>query len=168
MIFAVKADLCRKARLVIGGHIIDASMYDFYASTVKTENIRLLMHQLVMSRCNLLAGDIGNAYNNAYTKEKIYSRAGIEFGDKAGVKVIVRKALYGLKGSANAWWIQLSDDLCSVRFTRSRINLSVWYKKRDDGTRYDYIATHVDDFIVIADEPQKYPDELFGKGICHL
>ena len=80
LIFAVKTDLCRKARLVIGGHVTDASMYDCYASTVKTENIRLLMHQLVMSRYNLLAEDIGNTYVNAYTKEKIYSRAGIEFG----------------------------------------------------------------------------------------
>ena len=100
---------------------------------------------------------------NAYTKEKIYSRAGIKFGDRAGVKVIVRKALYGLKGSANAWWLQLSDDLRSMGFTRSRIDLSIWYKKRQDGTGYDYIATLVDDFIIIADEPQIYLDEFLAK-----
>ena len=71
--------------------------------------------------------------------------------------------MYGLKGSANAWWLQLSDDLRSMGFTRSRIDLSIWYKKRDDGTGYDYIATHVDDFIIIADNQQKYLDELLEK-----
>ena len=28
MIFTVKQDLCRKARIVIGGHVVDASGYD--------------------------------------------------------------------------------------------------------------------------------------------
>ena len=82
----------------------DASMYDCYASTIRTENTRLLFYLLALNQCTLIAGDIGNAYVNAFTKEKIFSRAGIEFGPKAGVQVIIRKALYGLKTSANARW----------------------------------------------------------------
>ena len=40
-VFAVKHDLRHKARLVIGGHVTDASGYDRYAATIRTETIRL-------------------------------------------------------------------------------------------------------------------------------
>ena len=51
-----------------------------------------------------LSGDIGNAYLNAYTQEKIYYRAGLEWGVyMQGTLCVIVRALYGLKTSANAW-----------------------------------------------------------------
>ena len=41
--------------------------------------------------------DVGNAYLEAYTTEKVYVIAGGEFGDKEGHVFIIIKALYGLK-----------------------------------------------------------------------
>ena len=35
MIFDVKQDLCRKARLVIGGHVVDSTDYDTFAPNMK-------------------------------------------------------------------------------------------------------------------------------------
>ena len=102
MIFTVKADLRRKARLVIGGHVTDASFYETFAPTVSSENIRLLFHLVVKQRLNVLVGDINTAYLNAFTEEKVYSRAGPEFGQKEGCTLIVEKALYGLKSIAHA------------------------------------------------------------------
>jgi len=43
--------------------------------------------------------DIGNAYLEAYTEEKVYVIAGDEFADQAGHSLIVVKALYGLRSS---------------------------------------------------------------------
>jgi hypothetical protein len=45
---------------------------------------------------DILAADIGNAYLNAPTQEKVYSIAGREFGSCAGETVIIVQALYGL------------------------------------------------------------------------
>lgn len=111
MIFAVKHDLRRKACLVVGGHVTNASMYDRYAATVHTENIRLMFYLLVTNNVNVLTGDVGTAYINAFTEEKVYSSAGPEFGNKNGYKVIMRKALYGLKTSAHAWFHHFAKTL---------------------------------------------------------
>jgi hypothetical protein len=45
------------------------------------------------------ATDIGNAYLESITKEKVYIIAGTEFGDREAHTLIIRKALYGLKSS---------------------------------------------------------------------
>jgi hypothetical protein len=43
---------------------------------------------------------VGNAYLNAYTKEIVYVRCGLEFGPTMmGRIAIVEKSLYGLKSS---------------------------------------------------------------------
>jgi hypothetical protein len=40
--------------------------------------------------------DIGNAYLEAYTFEKVYIEAGPEFRDREGHILVISKALYGL------------------------------------------------------------------------
>jgi hypothetical protein len=80
MIFDVKPDLRRKARLVIGGNVVDSEEHSGYSSVVKMTSIRLLN---VIAKCQgleCLAGDVGNAYLNAYTNEKVFVKCGLEFG----------------------------------------------------------------------------------------
>ena len=43
IIFDVKLDLRRKSRLVIGGHVVDSSGQEVYASTMKSVSSRILM-----------------------------------------------------------------------------------------------------------------------------
>ena len=50
-----------------------------------------------------MMADIGNAYLNASTEEKVYAIAGPEFGEDEGKLAIIVFALYGLKGSRAAW-----------------------------------------------------------------
>eukprot|EP00957_Ditylum_brightwellii_P089066 6782490-Ditylum_brightwellii.AAC.1 len=54
-----------------------------------------LLH--VIAHCvglNALCSDIGNAYVNAYTTEKVYAVAGPEFGETSIRKIVmIRKAL---------------------------------------------------------------------------
>ena len=44
-----------------------------------------------------MAADVGNAYLEAHTKEKIAFHASPEFGPLAGHILIILKALYGLR-----------------------------------------------------------------------
>ena len=133
MIFEVKRDLRRKARLVIGGHVTDATGYDTYASTIRTENVRLLMYLIVRGPLSVLVVDIGNAYLNALTPEKIFTRCGPEFGNDAGKTAVIYKALYGLKTSANAWFHELGKHLEVIGFRQSRIDAAFWYRKPKNG-----------------------------------
>ena len=103
-VFDVKReDLRRKARLVLGGHLIDALDQESYASTVQSLSIRLLLTIADKNGLEVMSGDVGNAFPNAYTKETIYTRAGVEFGERQGCVVKVVKALYGLSTSARRW-----------------------------------------------------------------
>ena len=105
MIFEVKLHLRRKARLIIGGHVVKSSGHEVYASTMQSVSARILMIIAAAEKLDVMTGDIGNAYLNTNTKEKIYSRAGAEFGvvgimaERNLLEVI--EALYGLPTSGN-------------------------------------------------------------------
>ena len=105
VIFDVKVDLRRKARLVIGVHIVNSFVHKVYASTMNSVSARILMTISAANNLYIMTGDIGNAYLNSNTQENIYTRAGTEFElvdimtDDTLMEVI--KALYGLPTSRN-------------------------------------------------------------------
>jgi hypothetical protein len=59
-IFDSKQDGRCKARIVIGGHLVDSSGYDTYVGNMKSISARLLM--LITTANNLQVITIGNAY----------------------------------------------------------------------------------------------------------
>ena len=52
---------------------------------------------VALNGLELMAADIGNAYLEAHTKEKVYCIAGSKFGELAGHVLVFNKALYGLR-----------------------------------------------------------------------
>ncbi len=97
MILNVKTDLRRKARLVAGGHKVNADGHSSYSSVVRLDSIRLLNVIAKAQGLGVLVGDVGNAYLNADTKEKVYFRCGPEFGPELEGRIaIIKKGLYGL------------------------------------------------------------------------
>lgn len=113
---------------------------------------------------DVLTGDIGNAYLNAPTREKIYYRAGLEWGShmEGSICIIVR-ALYGLKTSANAWRNHMCSTLRSMGFDHSLADNDVWFRedlKVDGSLYYSYILVYVDDILIVSESPNKYMDQL--------
>jgi hypothetical protein len=161
MVFEVKSDLRRKARLVIGGHRIDASEHSGCSSVVQLSSIRLLNVIAKSQGLECLAGDVGNAYLNAKTKEKVYIKCGLEFGpEMEGRIAIVDKGLYGLKSSGNRWHAHFAQTLYGMGFIPSRYDQDVWLRKREDESGYDYISTYVDDFMITAKDPWHFMTQL--------
>eukprot|EP00957_Ditylum_brightwellii_P094735 7214569-Ditylum_brightwellii.AAC.1 len=70
MVFDCKQDERRKARLIVGGHLIVLLDHNIYSSTVKGIGIHLLHVLAHSAKLDVLCGNIGNAYVNAYTTEK--------------------------------------------------------------------------------------------------
>ena len=161
MIFDVKQeDLRHKARLVAGGHVVESNMWESYSSVVQQRSIRLLETIALNEGLSFVTGDISNAFVQADTKEKIYTIAGPEFGERQGCMVIIKKALYGLATSARQWNIRLGDTIRELGFVPTRADPDLWIKRSDDGKKYEYIATYVDDIIVVAIKPNKYLDKI--------
>jgi hypothetical protein len=80
MIFDVKMDFTRKARFVAGGHMTDPPSTITYSSVVARDSVRLAFLLAALNDLEILGGDIGNAYLQAETKEKVHTICGPEFG----------------------------------------------------------------------------------------
>eukprot|EP00557_Chaetoceros_sp_GSL56_P014026 CAMPEP_0176478512 /NCGR_PEP_ID=MMETSP0200_2-20121128/1227_1 /TAXON_ID=947934 /ORGANISM="Chaetoceros sp., Strain GSL56" /LENGTH=1865 /DNA_ID=CAMNT_0017874457 /DNA_START=317 /DNA_END=5915 /DNA_ORIENTATION=+ len=158
MIFDVKADtLRRKARLVAGGHLLDVVGIDVYSSTVKSISVKLLHVIAHSAKLEALCGDIGNAYEQ---REKVFCIAGPEFGDRQGMTVVIKKALYGLASSGARFHDHLADTFRNMGFSMTRFDRDVWIRPSADKKSYEYICTHVDDFCIFSRTPQLVMDQI--------
>jgi Reverse transcriptase (RNA-dependent DNA polymerase) len=69
-----------------------------------------------LNHLQIWATDIGNAYLEAYTSEKVYVIAGPEFKDSEGHILIISKALYGLRSSGARWHDRFADCVRELGF----------------------------------------------------
>jgi hypothetical protein len=150
-------DFTRKARFVAGGHMTDPPPTLTYSSVVSRDSVRIALLLAALNDVDLLAADIGNAYLNAPSREKVYTTAGLEFGaELQGQSLLIVKALYGLKSSGAAWRSHLAGTLHSLGFTSSLADPDVWYRaatKPDGFQYYEYLLVYVDDMLVISHDP---------------
>jgi hypothetical protein len=127
MIFDTKQqDLQHKARLVCGGHVIDELGHVTYSLTIKDILVRLLMIIATQNNLDMMVGDVGNAFPTAPCAEKIWTKAGPEFGNRAGLTIILKRALYGLKTTSRSFHEFFGDCLKSIGFQPSRADQDLW------------------------------------------
>ena len=163
MIFDVKMDFTRKARLVAGGHVTDPPQSMTYSSVVSRESVRIAFLIAALNDLDILAADIGNAYLNALTKEKVYTIAGKEFGNKAGRTVLIVRALYGLKTSGAAFHAHLAQSLRDLGYLPSPADNDVWIRaavKPCGFEYYEYLLVYVDDILCVSHEPRKTMNQI--------
>ena len=96
LIYDVKWDGRHKARLVAGGHRTDTPVESTYSGVVSLLGVRMVTFLAELNELELWNTDIGNAYLESYTTEKVAFIAGEEFGKCAGHTMIIRKAQCGL------------------------------------------------------------------------
>ena len=107
------------------------------------------------------ATDIGNAYLEAETMEKVAIVAGPEFGDLEGHTLIIVKALYGLKSSGLRWYERFSDCLKEMNFFPCKAEPCIWMRRNED--LYEYIAVYVDDLAIACKDPEAIVNVLTNK-----
>ena len=125
MIFYVKNDLRRKARLVAGGHLVDLFDTEIYSSAVKGISVKILHVIGHGAGLKALCGDVGNAFVTAFTTEKVYCIAGLEFGEEhVGKTIVLKKALYGLASSSACFHAHFAYATMknSQKVTRGQLN----------------------------------------------
>jgi hypothetical protein len=120
--------------------------------------VRIALTIAALNGLELLACDIQNAYLTADCREKIWTRAGPEFGSESGTIFLVRKALYGLKSAGAAFRALSSQKRCTTWVTyRLEADPDVWLRPAGE-TRpfrryYEIVLCSVDDILSISSDP---------------
>ena len=107
------------------------------------------------------SADVGNAYLNSDTNEKVEIRSGDEFGVRQGHTLIIQRALYGLESSGIHWWEHLSEVLREMGFQPSLVEDDIWMRKGE--ISYEYLAQYVDDLSIISHSSDKIITTLEGR-----
>jgi len=152
-VFDIKPDGTMKARFVAGGDTIDSSGVESSMTMVKSETVRIMFTQAPKDGQRVLVADLGNAYLHSYTEEKVIIELGEEWGEHGGQSVIVRKAIYGLVGSAHAFHQYVAKSMLKLGFMRSAGEPDVWLRRRRN--LWDRVALYVDDVVVMSTHPEE-------------
>ena len=132
--------MCPSIACILGSS--RSEVYDFIIFLSKLNDLKLW------------STDIGNAYLEAKTKERLYIIAGPEFGEQAGHILIIHKALYGLRSSGLRWHEKFADCLRELGFTPCRAEPDIWMRR--NGDIYEYIGVYVDDLAFAMKDPQTF------------
>ena len=114
--FTCKHDGHHKARLVAGGHLTPDAIDSIYYGVVSTRSLRLSIFLSKLTNMKIQAADIGNAYLEATTREKLCIVAGPEFEELQGHILVIHKALNGLKSSGLRWSQRIHDIMLELNF----------------------------------------------------
>ena len=162
-VYAVKHDGRFKARLVADGHLTKDPVESIYSGVVSLRSLRMVVFLPQLNNLEIWGADVGNAYLEAYTDEKLSIIAGPEFKELQGHLLIMIKALYGTRSWGARWHDRLFDILQELNFKPSKADPDVWMRPEPGGTCYEYIAVYVDDLAIAAKDPQAFCNELKKK-----
>ena len=159
LVFAVKHDGRHKSRLVADGHLTDVPLDSVYAGVVSIRGLRTVLFLAELNGLEAYATDIGNAYLEAMTQEKVCIKAGPEFGpEHDGHLLIIHKALYGLRSSGKQFGDLLASCLKELGFFQSLAEPQI-FMRESDGI-YEYVATYVDDLCFVMRNPEAFLVQL--------
>jgi hypothetical protein len=91
-------------------------------------------------------------------REKVWIKAGPEFGSKAGMNMLVKKALHGLKSSGAAFRAFLAETLDAMGHKPSHADPDVWLRpavKPDGFECCKHVLCHVDAVLCMSHDPMK-------------
>jgi Reverse transcriptase (RNA-dependent DNA polymerase) len=121
----------------------------------------LFLEELNHLQIQIWATDIGNAYLEAYTSEKVYVIAGPEFKDREVHILIISKALYGLRSSGARWHDRFADCVRELGFFPCKAEPDIWMRQK--GNSYEYVAVYVDDLAIAKKDPKEFTYTLEKK-----
>ena len=162
-VYAVKHDGRFKARLVADGHLTKEPVESIYFGVASLRSLRMVVFLSQLNDLKIWGADVGIAYLEVYTDEKLCIIAGPEFKELQGQPLIMIKALHGTHSGGARWHDRLFDILQELKFKPSKADPDVWMRPEPGGTCYEYIAVYVDDLAIAAKDPQPFCNELKKK-----
>ena len=124
-VYSVKHDGRFKARLVADGHLTKEPVESIFSGVVSLRSLRMVVFLSQLNDLEIWGADVGNAYLEAYTDEKLCIIAGPEFKELQGHLLIMIKALYGTRSGGARWHDGLFDILQELNFKPSKADPDV-------------------------------------------
>ena len=126
---------------------------DSYSGVVSLTTVCLMFLLATLNKLHLWAADIGNAFLNGVTRDKLYIIAGPEFRpEREGKPLILYKSMQGACASCARFHENLTTKLIPMGFKSSKCDPDLWIK--DMGTHCEYIATYIDDLLIGSKDPR--------------
>ena len=158
LVVDMKYDGRKRARLVGGGHLTQETNDTPYSGIASLKYIKAIIFIAQLNNLEICAADVGSAYLEAYTREKLFIIGGPEFKELEGHTLLIDKALYGLRTSGGRWAERLADVLLRLGWNQTKVDAAIWIK--DMGTHYEYICVWVDDLLFMSRDPMSIIEEL--------
>ena len=133
-----------------------------YSSVVSLRSLRIVILAAELNGPELFQADVGSAYLEALTTEKIYFKAGKEFAH-FGLEdhiLVLLKALYGLRSSGQCWHAHFSKTLRAEGFSPSLADPDVWMRENLKAGLWEYICVYVDNLALAMIDPKSFIDKL--------
>ena len=100
------------------------------ASVVSCETVRIALLIAALNDLEVKTGDVQNAYITAPVKEKGWTILGAKFGQDAGSKALIVRAMYGLKSSGSAFRAHLGECKSGLGYSPCLDDPDLWYKEQ--------------------------------------
>lgn len=157
-----------RARLVAKGftQVEGIDFNETFSPVLKYSTFRLLLALSVQLNLKINHLDVPTAFLNGFLHETVY----MEIPEYSNIvncnsKVLrLKKAIYGLKQSARAWYSRVEECLLKLKFRRSSYEPCLFIKSNNNVMIY--IALFVDDFFVFYNCKNSYlelTNELVAK-----
>ncbi|MFM8621767.1 MAG: reverse transcriptase domain-containing protein, partial [Holophagaceae bacterium] len=163
LVFDVKHDGRHKVRVVADGHLTDIPVDSVYSGVVSLKGLRIMIFLAELNHLETWATDIGNAYLEAKTREKLYIVAGPEFAELEGHLLVIEKALYGLRSSGKRWHERFAECLVEEGFKPCKVEPDIWMRPSSDKSCYEMVAVYVDDLAFGMKNPKAFLEVLERK-----
>ena len=137
-----------------------------YSSVISGDSVRNSLTLAPLNDIKVSSGNIQNAYLTAPNKEKIFVKAGPEFGSNEGKLFIVERALYGLKSARASFRQYLTGKIYDLGFKPSAANQDVWMRPatKADGTKfYEYVLVYVDNILAMSENLEEIMQSLMNE-----
>jgi hypothetical protein len=135
-----------------------------YASVVSRDSMSIALTLADLNDLDGMMGDFENAYMTAPITEKVWTVLCPEFGEDAGKRVLIVRALYGLKSDGAAFINHLASCMDHFRWKPCLADQDLWMKEetsQDDGVKYwAYILICVDDILCVHHDPGMSLDQI--------
>ena len=124
-----------KARLVAQGYSqMEIVEYDeTFAPVARMESIRILLALACQLKFKIYQMDVKTAFLNGLLKEDVYVAQPKGFINPHFTNhlLYLKNSLYGLKQAPRAWYDRLTKYLVSHRFTRGKVDQTLFIKRED-------------------------------------
>ena len=108
----------------------------------------------VLNGIDVFSARIGNVYLNAPCREKIWTKAGPEFGSQQGCVMLIARALYRFKSSGASWREMLAENMGKddIGYTSTAADKDIWINSEvlpDGKVYYSMVLVYVGDLLCI-------------------